>query len=264
MSPRSVIGALACISVVSCGSKGPTAAATQPTPAAFDPASSDPEAVKLVDGVVAGLGGDAAWARVKELSFSVTYLDGDTTMARFEHVWDRWNGRHHFAARTQGADGATHLQEVKHDLFDASAKPWVALDGAEGGTAEQRAEIVSIARQRLKEDAYFLAFLYKLKDPGVKLTIDNLEITVEGSGVCQPSCTSVMVSFDPGVGTDRWNVNINNETKQPQVIEKVTDAGRIGYELAGWTDAGGLRWPTRFQNLGLPSEVIVYSDVAVR
>jgi len=40
-------------------------------------------------------------------------------------------------------------------------------------------------------------------------------------------------------------------------------AGRLGYEISGWVEAGGLKWPTRFQNLGLKTEVIEYSDVAV-
>ncbi len=258
--------ALAVVTLAGCGGKSRTSPATQPTPAAFVDADSDPRALALVDSALAEFGGIAAWERVKELSFTVTYKDGNTDKARFTHTWDRWNGRHHFVTRVADAENPseTHVQEVKHDLFEAKARPWVAVDGTETGTSEEAAVMAEAARQRLNEDLYFLAIVYKLKDPGVKLTIDNEQITIEGSALCQPSCTSVLVSFDPAVGSNKWAININNDTKQVQVLEMVLDRGRIGYELGGWIDVGGMKWPTRFQNLGLASEIIVYSDLAVR
>ena len=58
-------------------------------------------------------------------------------------------------------------------------------------------------------------------------------------------------------------MNFNNESGLPEVIEKEMSGVRIGYALESWVDAGGLKWPTKFQNLGLPSEIVEYSDVAV-
>jgi hypothetical protein len=256
--------ALAAVALAGCP-KPRSSAATQPSPAAFVPTASDPKAVELVTAVQTKLGGPAAWESLKELSFTVAYRDGDTTKARFKHKWDRWNGRHYFATEVPSSEtpGEMLLQEVKHDLFDASAKPWAAVDGNEAGTRDQAVEMAKVASQRLKEDLYFIAIVHKLKDPGVKLTVDNAQITVEGSTMCQPSCTSIKVSFDPAVGKDTWFVNVNNDTKEIQVIEKQMGGGRIGYEVGGWVDAGGLKWPTRFQNLGLKTEIIEYSDVAV-
>lgn len=240
-----------------------TSAATQPSPTT--PIASDPKAVELVDAALASLGGLPAYEGMKELSFTVKYKDGDAVKAHFMHKWDRWNGRHYFATPVPNSEkpGEIMLQEVKHDLFDKDAKPWAAVDGREAGSREQANEMANIATTRLEEDLYFLAIVYKLKDPGVKLDIDNAQITVEGSTACQPSCTSIKVSFDPSVGRDVWYVNINNETKQVQVLEKQMGGGRIGYEIGNWVDAGGLKWPTRFQNLGLKAEIIEYSDVAV-
>jgi hypothetical protein len=242
-----------------------TSAMTQPTPAAFDAAASDPKAIELADAIIAKYGGAAAWDAVKELSFTVKYKDGDEVKAHFQHKWDRWNGRAYFATPVPLADppGEMGIQEVKHDLFDLEAKPWAAVNGQPAGTRDQAVEMAKTARQRLQDDHYFLTLIHKLKDPGVKLTIDNAQITVEGSTMCQPSCTSLKVSFDPAVGKDTWYVNINNDTKEVQVIEKQMGSGRIGYELSGWLEAGGLKFPGRFQNLGLKTEIVEYSEVAV-
>lgn len=249
-----------------CG-KPRTAAATQPTPVAFDPAASDPKAVELVDAAVTALGGGVAWEGLKELKFTVTYKDGETTKAQFQHSWDRWNGRHYFVTAVTSTLGGkpedVQYQEVKYDLFDLDAKPWAAQGGRPAATRADAEAMAKVARGRLTEDLYFLAMVHKLKDPGVKLSIDNAQVTVAGSDKCQPSCTSVKVSFDPAVGKDTWFVNINNDSKLPEVIEKQMSGGRIGYELGNWVDAGGLKWPTRFQNLGMKAEVIEYSDVAV-
>lgn len=258
------LGAVCALALTACP-KPRTSAATQPTPAAFDAAASDPKAVELVDAAIAAHGGADGWVNLKELRFTVQYKDGDTVKAQFEHAWDRWNGRHYFATPVPSADDpkVMRLQEVKHDLFDKDAKPWAAVDGDAGGTRDQANSMAKTAGQRLTEDLYFLAMIHKLKDPGVKLSIDNPEITVEGVSVCQPSCTSVKISFDPAVGKDVWYANFNNETKALQVIEKAMGSGRIGYEVSEWVEAGGLKWPTRFQNLGLKTEVIQYTDVKV-
>ncbi len=259
-----VLGAVCAIALTACP-KPRTSAATQPTPAAFDPAGSDPKALELVDAAIDKYGGTAPWASLKELSFTVKYKDGEALKAVFQHSWDRWNGRHYFATQSPATDdpSKTIVQEVKHDLFDADAKPWAAVDGTPAGTRDQANEMAKVAGQRLKEDLYFIAMVHKLRDPGVKLSIDNAEITVEGSEACQPSCTSVKVSFDPAVGRDIWYANFNNETKELQVIEKGMGAGRIGYQVSEWVEAGGLKFPTRFQNLGLKTEVIEYSEIAV-
>lgn len=268
MFVRLVSFALVGLLFTACG-KPRTAAATQPTPVAFDPTASDPKALEIVDAAVNKLGGQASWERLKELKFTVQYKDGDTVKATFQHAWDRWNGRHYFVTPLPLPPGAKpedqEYQEVKYDLFDADAKPWAASGGHEAAVRKDAEEMAKIARLRLKEDLYFLAIIYKLRDPGVKLAVDNAEITIGGEDAtaCKPSCTSVKVTFDPAVGSETWYVNFNNESKLPQVIEMQKGAGRIGYELMDWVDAGGLKWPSKLQNLGLKTEVVLYSDIAV-
>jgi hypothetical protein len=248
-----------------CG-KPRTAAATQPTPAAFDPAQSDPKALEVVDQGIAALGGYANWEKLKELKFTVEYKNGEETTAQFEHAWDRWNGRHYWVAvdmaTTHGRPEDVKSMVVKHDLFDADATPQAVYDGNQLPRADGSAQ-AKRASDSLTQDLYLLAIVYKLRDPGVKLAVDNAEVTIKDSETCKPSCTSVKVTFDPAVGKDVWFVNFNNESHLPQVIERQRGAGRIGYELMDWVDAGGLKWPGKLQNLGLKTEVVLYTDIAV-
>lgn len=244
-----------------------TSAATQPTPVAFVPTQSDPKALELVATAHTKLGGYDKWETLKELKFSVKYKDGDATKAEFRHSWDRWNGRHYWVTvdmtTTGGNPDDVKYMEVKHDLFDKDATPWAAYGGAPLATRADGVKQAKIAGDSLTQDLYFLALIYKMKDPGVKLSVDNAEVTIADSDVCKPSCTTIKVSFDPAVGTDTWFVNFNNESKLPEVIEQQRGAGRIGYQLSDWVDAGGLKWPSKMQNLGLKTEIIHYSDIAV-
>ncbi len=255
-----VVGASGC-------PKPRTSAATQPTPVAFDPSQSDPKAIEVVDAGLAKLGDPASWEKLKELRFTVTYKDGESVKAEFLHAWDRWNGRHYWRTvdmTTVGGkpEDVRHM-EVKHDLFDKDATPWAAYGGRQLETRADGAAQAKRAGESFWQDLYFFAMIHKLKDPGVKLSVDNAEITVADSEACKPSCTSIKITFDPAVGKDTWLVNFNNETKLPEVIEQQRGAGRIGYQILGWTDAGGLKWPSKLQNLGLKAEVIEFSGVAV-
>ncbi len=270
MSVRTVSSLLVALALALGASGCPkprTSAATQPTPAEFNAVQSDPKAIAVVDAGLAALGGADKWEQLKELSFTIAYQDGSVTKAKFQHTWDHWNGRHYFVTPVTSTLGGkpedVEYQEVKYDLFDLDAKPWAASGGQVASMRKDADAMAKVARQRLKEDLYFVAIVYKLKDPGAKLAVDNAQVTVAGSEKCKPSCTSIKVSFDPAVGSDTWFVNFNSESKLAEVIEKQMGGGRIGYEIGGWVEAGGLKWPTKFQNLGLKSEVIEISDVAV-
>ncbi len=246
-----------------CG-PGRTAAATQPTPAAFDPAKSDTTALGHVEAGLAALGGGAAWDGVKQLSFEAKYLIDGTLKSWYRHHWDRWNGRHNFQsadlATDDGTPGSMQWMEVFYDLFDADAKPHASYGGREV-SREDANKFRGDARKRLAEDGYFLTMIYKLKDPGVMLA-DGGEVATMGD-VCAPSCVAVKVTFDPAVGTDTWVVNYNTGTKLPEVIEKQTAKGRIGYRIVAWIDAGGLKFPAKLQNLGLPGEVFEFGAIEI-
>lgn len=242
-----------------------TSAATQPSPAAFDPAQSSPEAIAVVDASLEKLGGAATWNRLKQLRFAVDYKMDGKVMETSEHAWDRWNGRHYYSTpdmSTMGgeADDIKYI-EARHDLFDKDATPSAYYDG-NLMPRKDALKPVADATTRLTRDLYFLAMAYKLKDPGVKLAIDDERVEIEGD-LCKPSCTSVKVTFDPAVGNETWYVSYNADTKLPVVIGKQKGPGRIGFEITGWTTAGGLRWPSGLRNLGMKGEVIEFRDIAV-
>ncbi|HRC55841.1 MAG: hypothetical protein IPI49_28135 [Myxococcales bacterium] len=241
-----------------------TTAATRPTPAAFDPANSEPAALALVDTAIAALGGLDKWQQVKELRFEVLYKQSGTLGARYQHRWDRWNGRH--AMRTADLKTTGNREEdikwhdVRYDIFNKDAIFWssYANQEAERGNYEQAAEQ---ARVRLAEDGYRVALFYKLRDPGVRLALAGS--LAPSAGVCEPSCNSVKVTFDAGTGTDTWTVHFNKNSNLPEIFEQETSRGRLGYRIGAWADAGGLKWPSLLSNIGLAGETFEFVNIAV-
>lgn len=265
---RSVLAASAALAALTgaagCG-PGRTTAATQPTPAAFDPAQSSPEALAAVDAMATAIGSAEAWDGVKQLSFEAKYvLDGEVK-GWYRHHWDRWNGRHHYETADIPAgkrdDGSFAWAAVFYDLFDAGAKPHGSYDG-KAVLRDSADKFRTEARARLAEDAYMLAMIHKLRDPGVMLALDG-EVARQDDGLCDPSCTTVKVTFDPAVGKDIWFVNINTRTNVPETLEKQKGTGRIGFKILEWTEAGGLKFPARLQNIGLPGEIFEFAAVEV-
>ncbi|HVV86416.1 MAG TPA: hypothetical protein VHE35_25340 [Kofleriaceae bacterium] len=243
-----------------------TSAATQPTPAAFDPSQSDPEAIKVVEAGVAALGGAEHWTNLKELQFTIKYTQDGKVQGELTHYWDRWNGRHRLITTDMSTVGGNpddvKQMDVRYDLFDKGATPTASY----GGDPLLRADAVkqvAAAREHLAQDLYFVAMIYKLEEPGVILKRENAEVTVPDPKACKPSCTAIKVTFDPAVGKDTWFVNYNNESHLPEVIELQKGAGRVGYLLEDWTEAGGLKWPGSLHNIGLPGEVIQIEDLKV-
>lgn len=243
-----------------------TSAATQPTPAAFDVSKSDPKAIEVVDAGLAALGGYDKWEKLKELKFTIKYTQEGKLQAEHIHAWDRWNGRHRFQNIDMSSLGGdpddVRVADVRYDLFDKGVTPHATFDG-NPVDRKSGAQYADAARQSLPQDLYFLAAIYKVKDPGVILSLENAEVTVPNTEACKPSCTAIKVSFEQGVGTDTWIINYNNETKKPEVLELLKGQGRVGYTLQAWTESGGLQWPGELHNIGLPGEVIEFEDVRV-
>ncbi len=257
------LAATLALGAAACG-PGRTSAATQPTPAAFDQAQSDAAAVELVDASLEALGGHATWDAVKELRFEAKYFFESQLQSWARHAWDRWNGRHNYQsadlATDDGRPDSLKWMIVFYDLFDAEVPPHASYGGRE--VAREDAErFRNDARKRLASDAYMLTMVHKLRDPGVKLTLDGEVKDVDG--VCAAGCKTVKVTFDPAVGEDVWFVNYDNATKLPEIIEKQAGAGRIGFQILAWTEVGGLKFPTKLQNMGLDGEVFEFAEIKI-
>jgi hypothetical protein len=232
-----------------------TAAATQPTPAAFDPAKSDPKAVALADTVIGALGGEANWQKAKELMwFQAIIVDGKIADASY-HSWDRWNGRHDY----KRVDPAGKLGVSMYDMFGQS-KGYAFVEDANGGHKSVSADkeaMIGEAKKRFGSDVYPFVLPFKLKDPGTHLKISE-ERPAEGSKAGSPMKFDVLeVTFDDGVGPgakDTWYLVVDKETHLPESAEHHAggkpDTERSGFTLEDWVEVGGLKFATVRKTLG--------------
>jgi len=251
-----------------CGGASRTSPATQPGLAAFDPAASDPRALALVDQAVAALGGRVEWDKVKQIQWNERHTLEGKLVGVSGHAWDRWNGRHRFEefsiasmerAEKEGRPDEIQVQVAMYDLFDHQGKGTVTVDNVRVDAAT-RDKVIAIAYDVFREASYRLAAVYKLEDPGVKLAMAEPIQPVKDH--CKPSCEVVRVTFAPAAGTDTWLVGFNSQSKLPEILEKQLPKGRVGLGLSGWTKVGGLKFPTRIENLG-PGEVFQISNIRV-
>lgn len=258
---------LALVAAAGCSSR--TTAATQTTPAAFDPAKSQPKAVQIVDGMIAKLGGYPAWEAIKQIRFELKYQNNGQLQGWFKHSWDKWNGRHRLEhidmatlreAEKEGDPGRIRSLVVMYDLFDRDRG--YATYGKDELPSSEKKKRIGDAFNRWKEDTYKLAFLYKLKDPGVVLTYEQ-EITPIEDRLCKPNCHIIKVTFSDGVGDDTYFVAINGQTSMPELMQKKVGEGRLGFEFDGWIEAGGLKFPAKLQNLGVKGEIFEFSNIQV-
>jgi hypothetical protein len=231
-------------------------AATQTTPAAFDPAKSDPKAIALADEVLAAVGGEANWAKAKEISWSQYIIVDGNVKDLAVHSWDRWNGRHRFTRVDQSGASGTSMYEVFSDTGTAEVR---TAEGQHGPAMKEQAEtMIKEARRRLALDGYMLTMVYKLKDPGVKLSYVEERPDYTAKDANAPMKYDVLkVTFDEGVGPapgDVYYVVVDKASKLPDIIEYVpagkTDDNRIGYRLTNWQDVGGLKFATIRDNIG--------------
>lgn len=241
-----------------------TTAATRPSPAAFDPAKSDAEALALVDTAAAALGGFDKWNQVKELRFEVLYKLGGTLAARYQHRWDRWNGRHAMRTAdmrtTQNREDDIKWHDVRYDLHNPDAIFWASYAKEEAARADYPAR-ANDARARLSEDGFRLALVFKLRDPGVHLA--KAGAIAPSAGACEPSCDSVKVTFDPDTGSEVWTVHFNKNTGLPEIFEHETARGTLRYRISAWADAGGLKFPSLLSNINATGETFEFVNLAV-
>ena len=274
MTHRCACALLLAISALAACGGGRTTAATQPSPAAFDPAKSDPKAVAAIDAMLGALGGPAAWSNVKQVKWDQKYTRDGKLAGWFKHSWDRWNGRHRFEevnitslekAKAEGKDHEIKTTVAMYDLLDHDGKGFATFDGQQVATAD-RDRIVGGAFKNWQADTYRLFAPYKAKDPGAILAMQPAR--QPQNGLCTPGCDVVKISFAPGVGKDTWYLSINTQSHMPEILERDIpaeggqQAGRLGFALRGWQSVGPLKVPGKLENLGM-SEVFEITDVKI-
>lgn len=223
----------------------------------FDRAGSDPKAVAIADKVIAASGGAARWAAAKELRWSES-ATGSAEPVTFDQAWDRWDGRHYARLRTPQGDIV-----VMHPVYTPGGTAFHDQNGQQArlGAAEtERAVTESRDRWNLDTAGLFMAFL--LEEPGTKLALVGEVAPEQGA----PVGDEIKVTFaakDARTGT--FYVIVNRTTNLIDRLESVKpgdpDNKRLAYKLDQFKDVAGLHLPTVLHNVGLPSEVITFSNV---
>ncbi len=247
---------------VACGPSR-SAAATQTTPAAFEVSKSDAKAVAIADQVIAAVGGEAGWAKAKQISFTEKVVIDGQEKVNVHHDWDRWNGRHRFektdAVSKQGL-------MVGYEQFGDAA--FGEIDEHSDIPRDQVTKMKGEAQKRFGIDAFNLVMPFKLKDPGV--TLKYVEERAEPAAPDKPVYDVIKMTFEQGVGPtpgDVYYVVVDKTSHLIHHIEFVeqgkSDEQRIGYKFDDWQDIGGLKLSLKRQNIGYAAEQIEFTDVKV-
>jgi hypothetical protein len=255
-----IIASLLFVAFAACASAcgaSRTAAATQNTPAAFDPSTSDPQAIQAADAMAAALGAEK-WAQVKQVRWEVKYLMNNELKGWFKHSWDIWNGRHRYelAPPDQLSAPDPIFTFAMYDLFNRG-KGFVAntKDPHTRAPAAETQHIIEGAYESWQRDAYQLSMFFKLRDPGVKLTYAGER--QDFMGHCNPACHDIKVTFVAEVGSDTYHVLINKQTNLPEVVEKFVEGGKLGYHVGEWKEIQGIKLPALYKNLGTDEKFVL-------
>jgi hypothetical protein len=253
MAPHRLSVAFLSLSLAACGAAR-TAPATQSTLKAFDTSKSEPKAVEISDGVLAALGGEAAWNNAKEIQWTQLIVIDGALQDWGYHSWDRWNARHQY--KRLYADGNASV--AMHELYTETGTAYI--EGPKGRveqTKEDQRNIIKEAKKRFDLDTYIMFLPYKLKDPGVKLKFSEERQEEGAPGDAPMKYDVIQITFDEGVGPasgDTWYLSVDKETKIPNMVEHVSagkpDNERGGFLLEDWKDVGGIKLAMRRVTLG--------------
>ncbi len=255
--------------VLGCG--GRTTPATQPTPAAFDPATSDAKSLAAVDAMQAALGGLETWDKVKQLRFDLKYYLDGVLKSWTKNAWDMWNQRIRFdmadmSTYNEKEPDKTQFYTAMYDIFHHDGATGSAMYGNHVLGRDEQKKVIKTAWEHFDAQVYMVVLPYKAKDPGVKLAYDGERspaVVANDMNVCDPMCDVIKVSFVPEVGSDTYWIHINRGSKMPEVIEKRNDRGRLAYALGDWTEVKGLKFPQKFQNVGMTSEMFKLDNIKI-
>jgi hypothetical protein len=208
-------------------------AAAAPAPSVAAPAGSDPKAVAVADHVMQALGGQEAWNATRYLRFDFAVDRGGKTLARRAHTWDKWNGRYRVEGKDK--DGKDLVVTMNLNTKEGQA----TLGGATLGGAELRSALET-AYAWWVNDTYWLLMPYKMRDPGVTLTLagretkgdeswDKVLLTFDNVGLTPKDRYWAFVNTKTGL-VDRWEFVLKGEKTPP-----------VPFEWKGWKSYGRIQ-----------------------
>jgi hypothetical protein len=209
-------------------------------PSAFDPSKSDEKAIAIVDQVIAAMGGQSAWDKLRYVKLTFSVKKGETRLATRTHYWDKHLQRSRMEGPTK--DGKPMVAVVDHKTKQGQA----AIDGQLLFDADAK-KYIDMAYGNLINDTYWLFMPFKMKDPGVRLRYDG------GIPENKPVYDKVQMTFDEGIGLtskDRYWIYVN---RADHMIERWSyvlqgqgaSTSPTAWQWVDWTTVGGIKVSTR-------------------
>jgi hypothetical protein len=182
------------------------------------PRTADARATAVADRVMEALGGDEAWSRTRYLRFDFAVEREGKTVVRRSHSWDKWTGRYRLEATTREAEPYVVLMNIN----TKAGRAW--LKGAELH-GEEAKKYLEQGHAIWVNDTYWLLMPYKMKDPGVILTLDGVEkkgadawdkvlLTFDNVGLTPKDRYWAYVNRKTGL-VERWDYVLKGEAKPP-------------------------------------------------
>ena len=196
----------------------------------------DPAAVAVAARTLEAMGGPKAFAALRTLEFDFVVERDGKEVARYHHVWDRWDGRYRLEGVNREGKHVLSLFNVRNRDHGQSWLDGVALGGEDLKKALDR------AYGRFINDTYWLLMPAKMQDPGVNLasegeavkdgkTYDVVRLTfAEGIGLTPQDTYWAYVSKESGL-MERWEMVLTGQEAKD----------RSAYLWTDWQAVGGVR-----------------------
>jgi hypothetical protein len=181
-------------------------------------ADTDPKAMAVADKVMDALGGTDAWNNTHFLRFDFAVDREGKTLVRRAHTWDKWTGRYRLEGTTKEGDAYVVLMNLNTKDGDT----WLKGKKLEG---DEKKKYLEQAYGTWVNDTYWLLMPYKMKDPGVNLTMageekkdgetwDKVRLTFDNVGLTPKDKYTAYVNRKTGL-VDKWDYVLKGEDKPP-------------------------------------------------
>jgi len=196
----------------------------------------EPAAVAVAARTLDAMGGAAAFASLRTLAFDFVVERDGKEVARYHHVWDRWDGRYRIEGVNRDGKKVLTLFNVQQP---GTGRSW--MDGVELHDEDLK-KALERAYGRFINDSYWLLMPAKMLDPGVSLASEG-EAEKDGKRY-----DVVRLTFGDGVGLtpkDTYWAFVSKETGLMERWEMVLTGqeakDRSAYLWTDWKTVGGVR-----------------------
>lgn len=209
--------------------------------AGAETAASDPRAVAIADRVMAALGGQERWDRLRVLRWTFEASVNDTLRPGRRHSWDKHTGWHRVDGTTAAGQPFCYIE----NLNDSTGMAWVGGNPIAGDSLKK---LMNRAHGMWINDSYWFLMPYKLRDPGVTLKYDGEVRDSTGAVYDRLALSFENVGMTPG---DRYWVHVNRGNHRVERWEHLLQSAQpppVPWTWEGWEAHDGLWFPTAHRN----------------